>query len=169
MSTSSALSLPEPDRSTICPERNWCSMLAFPMTKPTIASRLAGNVIGSGEHSFVVAEWRDAGSPPGPPRPIAPLHLHNHDDEAWYVLEGTLHVRVGQDVVEARAGSAVFVPRETPHTYWNPDVLPARYLLVMTPNIFRLIQEIHTMEDRSPAALREVFARYDSKLLDSED
>jgi len=97
------------------------------------------------------------------------LHLHNHDDEAWYVLEGTLHVRVGQDVVEARAGSAVFVPRETPHTYWNPDVLPARYLLVMTPNIFRLIQEIHTMEDRSPAALREVFARYDSKLLDSED
>ena len=122
--------------------------------------------MGAESDSFVIAEWRDAGGPPGPPRLIAPWHLHHHDDEAWYVLEGTLCVQVGEDVVEARAGSAVFVPRGTPHTYWNPDAQPVRYLLVMTRNIYRLIQAIHAMTDRSPAALRAVFEQYDSELLD---
>ena len=67
-----------------------------------MAAPLAGNALGSVTASFVVAEWKDAGGPPGPPRWIAPLHLHRNDDEAWYVLEGTLCVRVGKDVVEAR-------------------------------------------------------------------
>jgi mannose-6-phosphate isomerase-like protein (cupin superfamily) len=135
------------------------------MGSPTIAPPLAGQIIGSGSDAFVVAEWRDAGAPPGPPRLIAPLHIHHRDDEAWYVLEGTLRVKVGEDEVEARAGSAVFVPRGTPHTYWNPDSQPVRYLLVMTGNIYRLIQEIHAMKERTPSALRAVFEKYDSELL----
>jgi mannose-6-phosphate isomerase-like protein (cupin superfamily) len=131
-----------------------------------IAAPLAGNIVGSVGASFVVAEWKDAGGPPGPPRWIAPLHLHRNADEAWYVLEGELCVRVGKDVVEARAGSAVFVPRGRPHTYWNPGEGPVRYLLVMTANIYSLIQDIHALEDRSPAALRAVFEKHDSELLD---
>ena len=113
----------------------------------------------------MIAEWRDAGGPPGPPRFIAPLHLHRNDDEAWYVLEGTLCVRVGDKDVEAKAGSAVFVARGTPHTYWNPSPGPTRYLLVMTANIFHLIQEIHAMPERTPTALQAVFKKYDSELL----
>ncbi len=74
-------------------------------------------------------------------------------------------VRVGKEVVEAGAGAAVFVPRGTPHTYWNPGPDRLRYLLVMTANIYRLIQEIHGMKERTPAALRAVFAKYDSELL----
>ena len=133
------------------------------MNAPILAPPLAGNVLGSVGASFVVAEWKDAGGPPGPPRWIAPLHLHRNDDEAWYVLEGTLCVRVGKDVVEARAGSSVFVPRGTPHTYWNPSPGLTRYLLVMTPNIYALIQDIHALTDRSPAALNAVFAKHNSE------
>jgi mannose-6-phosphate isomerase-like protein (cupin superfamily) len=129
------------------------------------APLLAGNVIGSTDDGFVIAEWRDAGGPPGPPRLIAPLHVHHRDDEAWYVLEGTLRVQVGTEEVEAGAGSAVFVPRGKAHTYWNPGPGPVRYLLVMTANIHRLIQEIHTMPERNPTTLREVFKKYDSELL----
>jgi mannose-6-phosphate isomerase-like protein (cupin superfamily) len=130
-----------------------------------IAPRLAGNVIGSVGANFVIAEWKDAGGPPGPARWIAPLHLHHNDDEAWYVLEGTLCVRVGKDIVEAHAGSAVFVPRGIPHTYWNPGAGLVRYLLVMTSNVYSPIQDIHAMADRSPAALRAVFEKHDSELL----
>ena len=133
------------------------------MNSPILAPPLAGNVLGSVAASFVVAEWKDAGGPPGPPRWIAPLHLHRNDDEAWYVLEGTLCVRVGSDVVEARAGSSVLVPRGTPHTYWNPSPGLTRYLLVMTPNIYALIQDIHALTDRSPAALNAVFAKHNSE------
>src|SRR5579859_8110460 len=133
------------------------------MSKP--ATLLAGNVIGSRDSNFVVAEWRDAGSPSGPPRLIAPLHLHHLDDEAWYVLEGKLIVRVGDDDIECSSGSAVMVPRDTPHTYWNPDPTPVRYLLVMTAKIYGLIQEIHRMSERSRHALQELFRKHDSELL----
>jgi mannose-6-phosphate isomerase-like protein (cupin superfamily) len=132
-----------------------------------IAPPLAGNVLGSINDAFVIAEWRDAGGPAGPPRYIAPLHLHHADDEAWYVLEGTLRVLVGKDEVEAHAGSGVFVPRGTVHTYWNPGPAPVRYLLIMTSNIYRLIQEIHAMQSRTPEALRVVFNKFDSELVDS--
>jgi mannose-6-phosphate isomerase-like protein (cupin superfamily) len=134
--------------------------------KPSIiAPPLAGNVIGTVSDAFVIAEWRDPGGPPGPPRLIAPLHLHRNDDEAWYVLEGEMHVQAGDDVVKASAGSSVFVPRGTPHTYWNPGEAPVRYLLIMSSNIFRLIQDIHALKDRTPATLRAVFAQYDSELI----
>lgn len=135
------------------------------MSSPSIAPALAGCVLGSVGSDFVIAEWKDAGGPPGPPRWIAPLHLHRNDDEAWYVLEGTLCVRVGKNVVEARAGSAVFVPRGTVHTYWNPDSGLVRYLIVMTSNVYALIQDIHTMTEPSPAALTAVFERHDSELV----
>jgi len=131
-----------------------------------MAPPLAGSVLGSVGADFVIAEWKDQGGPPGPPRWIAPLHLHRNDDEAWYVLEGTLCVRVGKDVVEAKAGSAVFVPRGTAHTYWNPGPGLVRYLLVMTSNIYSLIQDIHAMKDRSPAALAAVFEKHDSVRLE---
>jgi mannose-6-phosphate isomerase-like protein (cupin superfamily) len=37
--------------------------------------------------SFVIADWRDPGT--HPVRPIAGLHVHHADDEAWIVREGT--------------------------------------------------------------------------------
>lgn len=135
------------------------------MNSQITAPMLAGNVIGSAEDDFVIAEWRDPGAPPGPPRLIAPPHIHHKDDEAWYVLEGRLIVRVGGEDVEARAGSAVFVPRETPHTYWNPDPTPTRYLLVMTANIYSMIQELHQLKERSTPAIQELFKKHNSDLL----
>jgi mannose-6-phosphate isomerase-like protein (cupin superfamily) len=136
------------------------------MNIPIVAPPLAGKLRGAIGQDFVIAEWKDAGGPPGPPRWIAPLHLHRTDDEAWYVLEGKLHVRVGEDVVEASAGSGVFVPRGTPHTYWNPGPGLVRYLLVMTSNIYSLIQEIHALSDRSASALQAVFEKHDSERVD---
>lgn len=133
------------------------------MAELAIAPPLAGNVIGSVNDAFVVAEWRDSGEAPG--RPIAPLHVHWKDDEAWYVLEGTLRVRVGENEVEAHAGAGVFVPRGTPHTYWNPDARPVRYLLIMTPNIYHLIQELHTLKERNAENICALFRRHDSELL----
>ena len=134
------------------------------MAPPTIAPALAGNIIGT-NGDFVIAEWRDSGGSPGPPRLIAPLHLHHHDDEAWYVLEGVLRFQIGNEEVEARAGACVFAPRGTPHTYWNPAPGPARYLLIMTSNIYQLIQAIHSTQDRSPSAMQALFAKYDAELL----
>jgi uncharacterized cupin superfamily protein len=134
------------------------------MNKPMLAPPLAGRILGSPNDSFVVAEWQDVGGPAEPPRLIAPRHVHHNDDEAWYVLEGTLRVQAGENEIEAGAGSAVLVPRGTSHTYWNPGPGPARYLLIMTPNIFSLIQGIHALKERTPASLQQLFRKHDSEL-----
>ncbi|HKV00783.1 MAG TPA: cupin domain-containing protein, partial [Ktedonobacteraceae bacterium] len=106
----------------------------YPLTQ-MVAAPLAGQIIGLNESAFVIAEWADAGAPAGPPRLIAPPHVHYADDEAWYVLEGMLAFRLGDQEVEAPAGTAVLAPRGVPHTYWNPRSTRARYLIIMTPNI----------------------------------
>ena len=129
------------------------------------APPLAGNPMGLPNGDFIVVEWQDPGGPPGPPRYIAPLHIHHQDDEAWYVLEGTLCVLSGDTVIEAHAGSGVFVPKGTKHTYWNPTQQRARYLLVMTPRIDQLIKAIHAMTERTPEKMKALFAKYDSELL----
>ena len=132
------------------------------METAAIAPALAGNTVGGDQ--FVIAEWQDGGIT-SQERPVAPLHLHRSDDEAWYVLEGSLGVRMGETIVRAEAGSAVLVPRGTPHTYWNAGTGRLRYLLVMTANIHRLIRGIHALSDRSPATIKALFEKHDSELL----
>ena len=130
--------------------------------EPTKAPALSRGPLGLPDGDFVIAEWGDPGGVTGPDRPIAGLHVHHADDEAWYVLEGTLGFRLGDDELEAPDGSAVLARRGVPHTYWNAGEVPARYILVLTSRIARLLEEIHEPEADVPA----IFARYDSEILD---
>src|SRR5215467_14416618 len=110
---------------------------------------------------FVVVEWR-AGTDTSRERPVAGLHVHHEDDEAWYVLEGTLGLQVGGEIVTAPAGTAVLVPKGTPHSYWNAGEGEARYVLVMTPRIAALVAELHSGSGES---YTEIFRRHASELL----
>ena len=64
------------------------------------------------------------------------LHRHNHTDEAFYVLEGVLTVRIDATISEYPAGSYVLIPRATPHAQGNGGKVPVRILLAMTPGGF---------------------------------
>jgi quercetin dioxygenase-like cupin family protein len=63
-----------------------------------------------------------------------PLHTHAGEDESWYVLEGVLRFRLGDEVASAPAGSFVFVPRRTPHCFQNVGEGPARIIVIFTPS-----------------------------------
>ncbi|WP_084316723.1 cupin domain-containing protein [Actinospica robiniae] len=136
------------------------------MTAPDFtALRLADGVLAPADANVVLAEWIAEGASGEEPLYQAPLHRHE-EDEAWYVLEGSLCVRIGEQVSEISAGGAVIVPGGIAHTYWNPAPDPARYLLVMGARTYALIQAIHAAEDRSPDALRRLFREYGAELLD---
>jgi len=111
---------------------------------------------------FVIAEWRDDGTTSAE-RPIAPLHVHYEDDEAWYVIEGRLGFVRGDERLEAAAGSAVLVPRGTPHAYWNASTGTTRYVIVMTPRIAALVEAVHAPDARD--RFRELFREHASELL----
>jgi mannose-6-phosphate isomerase-like protein (cupin superfamily) len=130
---------------------------------PSPAPRLAAGPVGLPDGDFVMVEWGDPGGLTGPERPIAGLHVHHSDDEAWYVLEGTLGFRLGEETVEAGPGEVVFARRGTPHSFWNARPEPARYVLVMAPRIHRLIGALHG--PGGPRDYAAVFRDHASELL----
>jgi quercetin dioxygenase-like cupin family protein len=63
-----------------------------------------------------------------------PLHTHAGEDESWYVLEGALRFRLGDEIADAPTGSFVFVPRGVPHCFQNAGDEPARIIVMFTPS-----------------------------------
>lgn len=61
------------------------------------------------------------------------LHRHPDSDEFLYTIEGSMRVRLDDDVVEAPAGTFVFLPRGLPHTWQNAGDAPARLLAAFVP------------------------------------
>jgi mannose-6-phosphate isomerase-like protein (cupin superfamily) len=122
---------------------------------------LAGGQLGGPASDFVIVEWTDSGESDWDW--IAPLHVHHSDDEAWYVLEGKLRFRIGEEMCEAGPGDAVLASRGTPHAYGNARRgRVARYLLVMTPKIRALVQALH---EPGASDYAEIFRAHDSELL----
>jgi len=103
---------------------------------------------------FGIGEWMGS----GPPQ----LHVHHEDDEAWHVFAGELEFRFADDRREvAGPGTTVFVPAGVAHTYRCAD--DARYLIVLTPQLKALIEELHTA---APADHAGVYRRHASELLE---
>ncbi|HEU4673017.1 MAG TPA: cupin domain-containing protein [Candidatus Limnocylindrales bacterium] len=69
----------------------------------------------------------------GPPAPPPPPHVHDDADECVYLIEGSLHVGVGDDVRAVGPGSVVLVPRGTLHSLENPGPTAARFVVVLSP------------------------------------
>ena len=60
-------------------------------------------------------------------------HFHHHIDEFFYVLDGELAIRVGDEEHTAPRGTFVFVPRETVHGFHNASGETARVLVMHHP------------------------------------
>lgn len=63
----------------------------------------------------------------------APEHVHSAVDEFFYVLEGAFRFKVGGKLLTAEAGSFLFVPRGTAHTWRNGADTTSRMLLTYIP------------------------------------
>src|SRR4029453_4711807 len=61
-----------------------------------------------------------------------PLHVHEQD-EVIYTLDGSMRVKLGDTLGEAPAGSFVFIPRGTPHTWQNVGSKPLRFFATIMP------------------------------------
>ncbi|GAA1016673.1 cupin [Acrocarpospora pleiomorpha] len=68
-----------------------------------------------------------------PPGFATPHHVHQHDDEAFYVLAGTIHVHCGDQAWQAEAGAFVLLPRHLPHAFANRGDHPLRLLQLTWP------------------------------------
>ena len=64
------------------------------------------------------------------------LHVHEREDETWFVLEGEYTFEVGSQTFSAGPGDYIFGPRNVPHSYANRTEAVARALIMVTPAVF---------------------------------
>lgn len=62
-----------------------------------------------------------------------PPHVHEREDEAFYVLDGAFEIQLGDEVMRAGPGDFAFVPRGMVHRFANVGDAPARILIAFTP------------------------------------
>ena len=62
-----------------------------------------------------------------------PLHVHADEDEAWWIVEGELRFRLGEEEARAPAGTFVWVPRGVAHAFQAVGPAAARILVLFTP------------------------------------
>jgi mannose-6-phosphate isomerase-like protein (cupin superfamily) len=73
----------------------------------------------------------------------APMHIHAHEDEFSFVLEGRVGMQLGDQTFIADPGTFVRKPRGLPHTFWNAGPTPARLLELISPAGFeRYFEEL---------------------------
>jgi quercetin dioxygenase-like cupin family protein len=141
---------------------------------PLILEADAGEVIGAGGPARAVVKassdttsggftMTDSTIAPGFPGP--PPHWHRETTDSFYVLEGTLTVRLGKDPVEAKPGTYICVPPGNVHTFSNRGDSPVRFLNIASPagweNYLRDLERL--LKDGSPDPERwlEVMSKYD--------
>ena len=63
----------------------------------------------------------------GPSR--TPIHVHAHDDETLYILEGAMQAIIGGEEHSLKAGESIFLPRRVPASThereWHAGALPS--------------------------------------------
>src|SRR5687767_7832480 len=71
------------------------------------------------------ALWETIVPPGGGPPP----HVHSREEEGFYVLEGEITFRVGDQRLVATAGMFANMPVGTPHSFKNEGSQPAKMLI----------------------------------------
>lgn len=90
-----------------------------------------------------------------PPGIATPLHRHTHESEAFFLLEGTMTYRAGDDVHHLEAGSFMYLPKGVPHAFRVTGTTPVRMLALVVPGgLLSLYDEVGVPADerRLPGA-----------------
>jgi quercetin dioxygenase-like cupin family protein len=88
------------------------------------------------------------------------LHVHEQEDETWFVLEGEYTFEVGGQTFRAGPGDYVFGPRNVPHSYANRTEAVARALIMVTPAGFEGFWRESAKLGEDAAAHRALGERY---------
>lgn len=82
-----------------------------------------------------------------------PPHVHEREDETFYLVRGTLEVRLGDEVFAAKAGDFINTPRGTAHSFKNVGTDTAVMLVTFVPaGMEKYFEEVFpTAKDRTAA------------------
>lgn len=62
-----------------------------------------------------------------------PPHIHDNEEETFYVLDGVFEILIGEELVRAERGAFALVPRGIVHRFRCIGTRPGRMLVLFTP------------------------------------
>jgi mannose-6-phosphate isomerase-like protein (cupin superfamily) len=68
-----------------------------------------------------------------PPGIAPPLHIHTNEAEAFFILDGTMLYRAGDDLHDLVAGSFIYLPAGVPHSFRVTGKSPVRFMSIGAP------------------------------------
>lgn len=78
-----------------------------------------------------------------PPGTATPLHRHTREAEAFYLLEGSMTYRAGEETFHLTAGDFLRLPKGVPHAFRVTGDAPVRFLGFADPaGLFDLYAEV---------------------------
>ncbi len=81
---------------------------------------------------------------------MPPLHVHPHDDEGFYVIDGRLRLYFpGGDTREIGAGEFALAPRGVPHVYEVISDGPTRWLALSNGGFEAFVAEVSEPADEA--------------------
>jgi mannose-6-phosphate isomerase-like protein (cupin superfamily) len=91
----------------------------------------------------------------------APLHVHSRDDECFYVVDGTITVRCGDERFEAGPRAFVFLPRGIPHEWDVVGTGTATVLIITVPaGLDAFLHEYHAASAEPADVKAQIAANY---------
>jgi len=90
---------------------------------PDVASESRPDAIDS-ERLIIHTNEYEVGGNAGHP------HAHSNQEQAFYMLEGTMEVTVGDDTYTAGPGDCVYLPRNVMHGHRNAGDVPLKFIFL---------------------------------------
>ncbi len=138
--------------------------------KGLLISQLAGGSDNNGAFDLVESKMKKGTEPPP--------HVHEREDELFYILSGEIKVFVDGQVLTVAAGESVFLPKKVPHAYLIQSD-ECHVLALMTPGGFlnainkmnapartmKIPSDMETYATADLTATMEVFIKYGVRML----
>jgi mannose-6-phosphate isomerase-like protein (cupin superfamily) len=67
------------------------------------------------------------------PGASVPEHVHETSVEVVYIFGGSGQLKIGRETTEVKEGDAIYIPRNTPHSFQNTGAVPVSILQMYTP------------------------------------
>jgi len=133
-----------------------------------LGSKITGKILSedtNGEYSVIITETPPNGGPP--------KHTHTHEDELFYVMQGSYEFSYGDSLIKAEQGDMIHLPKGRSHSFKNVGSTMGKTMNTITPGGFEgFFADISTLSEQDllgPKQIDSLSKLYEVRFVKAQD